>query len=384
MSPNEPDRHTARPVLTAWAACAVICTLLCLTACGDAQDSAQEQPVRSAEDAPAADVRGLSLLGHLPRDPVAAWVVRMDDPASGFHDLLDLVTLLSGAGADGLAGASAEERERIVEQALGISLREDLLSHVGSELAITLDLQEIDPLVAGTLAGRADLAGALGRSGVVFLVDDEAAVERALTGAFEHLGADVSAQEAGLRVATVALPVGPRAPDGGGAAQTAEVFIGVREGRAAIGLSRPWVNRALDGRQAGDTITDGEDFSRVFAALDSRPEGLTYVNLPKVREVVQSSGMLQMALAGNRQTRELVEVFVNEESMGVGIGQTVISTGPGARTSTFGPAWTAGGPKLLGLAGATLVRNAAGALRRADPSHGRPPAPSQEGERNGP
>jgi hypothetical protein len=285
----------------------------------------------------------------------------MDDPVAGFNEMLDMVELLASPGEGGLSADTAEERMKALDEALGISVRDDLLAHVGGEMAVAIDLQGVDPLVSGALSGRLDVAQALGGSGIAFLVTDESAVERSLVTMLERAGAQI-AEEEGLRVARFPLRV-PTAGAGGMQPPAIAAYFGVRGGTAAVGVSRPWVNGALDGVEPGGRLADGADFTRVFEALDRQPEALSYLNLPKLRNVVESSGLLQMALSSNPRTRKMVEVFVNEETMNVGIGQTIVETGPGARTSTFGPSWMAGGPKLLGLVAATAMQSVADAVR---------------------
>jgi hypothetical protein len=336
------------------ASLAAILAALSLTACG---------PSGVEEQRAAGPVEGLQLLERLPSDPVAAWVVGMDDPVAGFNEMLDMVELLASPAEGGLSAATVEERMRALDEALGISVRDDLLAHVGSEMAVAIDLQGIDPLVSGALSGRLDVAQALGGSGLAFLVTDESAVEQALIAMLERGGAETT-EEDGLRVARFPLPLAGAGAGAGGAEPPAvSMYFGVRGGTAAVGLSRLWVNGALDGVKPGSRLADGADFASVFEALDRQPEALSYLNLPKLRNVVESSGLLQMALSSDPRTRKMVEVFVNEETMNVGIGQTIVETGPGARTSTFGPSWMAGGPKLLGLVAATAMQGVAEAVR---------------------
>jgi hypothetical protein len=178
-----------------------------------------------------------------------------------------------------------------------------------------------------------------------------------------------------VRVARFALRLPlPQQRSPGAEPPSAPVYFGVRNDAAAMGLSEGWVRGALDGLPEPRRLAAGADFQKVFAPLDERPKALSYLNLPRLRRVIESSNMLRMVLSSNVQARRMMEVFFTEEGMGVGIGQTIVELEDGARTTTFGPEWMAGGPKMIGLVAATVMQNAVEGLGR-----GRPPLPQREG-----
>jgi hypothetical protein len=311
---------------------------------------------------PGATLRGVELVERLPKEPLAVWIVGMEDPLAGFNETLDFVELMVGSGAAGNDEPTVEQRLQALDEALGISIREDLLAHVGSELGVALDLQQIDPLVTGAAGGKPDLPSSLGGSGVVFLVTDEEAVKSSLDTVFETAGARRS-EEGDLQIARFPIP-GLGAMSGQAEPPSVAVYYGVRNDAAALGLSDAWVQGALDGLAEEARLTAGADFVRVFETLDDEPQSLSYLNLPKLRTVIDSSAMLKMVLSSNPQARKMMDVFLTDEAMGIGIGQTVVELEQGARTTSFGPTWMAGGPKMMGLLAATGMQNLVEAVER--------------------
>jgi general secretion pathway protein G len=106
------------------------------------------------------------------------------------------------------------------------------------------------------------------------------------------------------------------------------------------------------------------DFARVRSHLDKQPQRVTYFNLPKLREMVSSSAMLQGLIGASPEVQQMVEMFLSEEFMGVGLGSSSIKIDGGIRTTTFGPEALSGGAAMLGVVAATAVPNLLNAIDR--------------------
>ena len=116
-----------------------------------------------------------------------------------------------------------------------------------------------------------------------------------------------------------------------------ELFYRIHQDTLVAGFWRETVREAIEGRPSGTRLTDGADFSHVFSHLDATPVSMSYVNLPKLRSMLQGSSMVQSWIATQPQGRKALDVFMRNEWMGVGMGSTSIEVDGGLQTTTFGP-----------------------------------------------
>jgi len=158
---------------------------------------------------------------------------------------------------------------------------------------------------------------------------------------------------------------GEDAQQDAGAVKIPEVnlYYGYRDGLFSLGAS-PGVRSYLGPRPTGERLADGADFARVLSHLDEQPERVTYLNLPKVREMVMASAMLQGLIDADPEARQTVEMFLTEEFMSVGLGTSSVNIDGGTRTTSFGPEAFSGGAAMLGVVAAIAVPNLLNAIDR--------------------
>lgn len=279
---------------------------------------------RNAPERPAAEFlpARASLLDHLPRDPLAILWLAAPDPAAAFEAFM-------GLGRPSL-------RDDVAGQ-----IRDDLLTRCGPGIALLLDAPVLDELMALTMRGSPDVAQrALLGSGVLVETEQPAALDGALARMFREAGSRIAAA-AGVRSARLPVPVMiataiPTLPPGDVTAYWASA-----DGVLAFGFDPDWVRRSLRARPTGQRLRDGDDFGRVFPALDSELASLAYVNLPRLRVVVEGSTMAQLALAGAPVWKGLWDDLTRRLDSG-GLGRlTLRAGGPTVRT-TNAPTWMAG------------------------------------------
>lgn len=313
---------------------------------------------------PAAEAarEGPELLAHLPRDPLFVGVTSGENLAGTYDELLGLFAKI-GDEDDVL-----HFRESLAEldDELGCSLRDDLLAGLGSELALVIDLPPVDEWMAAMMAPGASAATVMGRMGLLTSVRETERFETCL----RKLLGQVDGVEflAGEEMVEVRFPVdrGSDDPDQGGGAATPDVsiFYAFAQGLFALGADPAWVMASLEPRPAGEKVADGSDFARVFSHLDAAPQSLTYLNLPKLRAMVESSTMLQGMIDSDQQTRSMVDLFLAPEFTAMGMGSTAVSADGGTRRMSFGPPALSGGTALIGMMAATAIPNLLNATDR--------------------
>jgi hypothetical protein len=304
--------------------------------------------------------RNLQLHENLPRDPLMALGIWLEDPAGEFRALLDAVDRFAPGPPRDEADASSLGA---IEQAVGETLQAELLPHIGPEVTLVIDFPPVDEAVTALQFSEAQaLATLLGRIGLLARVKDAAGLERALRQLIVSSGGEIVDTE-GLTEAV--LPIGIVAADGSTSATPhLQIFSAVRDDRWAFGFSAEWVRAALEPRPKGERLTDGADFKAVFARLDSRPSDLTYVNLPKLRDYVVGSQVIRMVLESNAGFREFVNRFFTREAMSVGLGSTSVRLKDGVRTTNFGPPWMSGTAVSSGFIAALALPNLLAAIDR--------------------
>ena len=298
---------------------------------------------------------GLQLMRHLPHDPVLVWVLTLEDPAQSFDDMLGWIGRFSGEGESAEITGKLKE----ADEKLGFSLRDDLLANLGPEFAVAIDFPPIDQVAAAFGSPEQGLEMLLGRLGVLFTVRDRETIDRCLRRLVELAEGRVSQADDLIRV-----ELGPAEEEDASEEMPAPaLFYGFRGAVLAMGASDAWVRDALDA-ESGPGLGEGEDFKKVFSHLDPSPMTLTYVNLPKLRAMVQSSAMLQALIQADTEASQALELFLSPGFVGVGLGATSVAVDGGVRTTTYGPSVFGGGSLTPGIIAAIAIPNLLSAIDR--------------------
>lgn len=288
----------------------------------------------------------LSLYKDLPRDPLLVAAFSVEDPAAAFEQLTGIVRKFT-TGVERRGFMSLLEQ---MEAKLGSPLSEAVLSGIGPELALAVDVQPIDEVALSLGSSQGNLLGTLlSRIGFVAAVREPEKVERGLRKMFEGL----LVEPAQNGVTHVLLP-SPVSQQGLAPAQLS-LFYAVGGGRLALGFSPEWVAASVRGRAEGERLIDGRDYASVFAHLDERASRLVYVNLPRLRELVTGSQIINKVLAATPEAQDFVRMAFTQELMGIGLGSTSIVLDGGVRTTHFGPAWSSGGAVASSLLAAVAI-----------------------------
>ena len=294
---------------------------------------------------------GLRLAQHAPKDPVLVWVMTVDDLAQTYDGILQFVERLGeGAEADSINDGLAK-----FEAKIGCSVRDDLLTQIGPEFGLILDLPPVDEIAAQFGANPlAAVPVAFGKLGLMATVRDAGKLDDCLRKFFLSGEARIT-EENGLVRAVFGEPE---------AASGISVYYGFKDGAMALGASMEFVNKSLEPRARGERLADGADFARVFSHLDKEPLMLTYINVPKVRTLIEESQMLKGLIDATPQVRQIVDMFLTPEMTGMGIGATSIEIDGGTRQTSFGPSGLTGGAMYAGIIAAIAVPNLLNAIDR--------------------
>jgi hypothetical protein len=278
----------------------------------------------------------LDLHRNLPKDPLLAFALIVEDPEQEVQAALDFLGELGGeeyrqAVADTLAG---------LNEALGASVQTDLLPLLGPQITLAVDLPPIDfAMLALSTPSHESLTAVLGRIGVVAEVRDPERLDAELRSMMERAYDEIvtDGEIVGVRI-PIWVAEGD-APEEETRASFVTLQYLMRDGRIAVGFSAAWIQEALQAGPAGEKLGSGDDFVRVFSQLDERATRLSYVNLPKIRTLVSESHILSAVLEDNPQTQELLRTISNSEVMEMGLGSTAVAMNGGVRTIHFGPPW---------------------------------------------
>jgi hypothetical protein len=290
-------------------------------------------PDEQAENAPSGM---LDLHRSLPRDPLLALAIVLDDPEQEVEAILAFLAELGGEQTrQGLDRSLAQ-----LDEGLGSSIRHKLLPLLGPQLTVAVDLPPIDYAIL-TLASPSHeaLTAVLGGIGLVAEVRDPARLDAELRALLESAAGELLIEEdrVGIRI-----PISIREGDVGEEASRRSYVVlqyMIRDGKVAIGFSADWVRDALRPGPSQDRLASGEDFARVFAQLDPRAIRLSYVNLPKIRSLVSESHILSAVFEDGERTGRLLQLVAESEAMGLGLGSTSVAMNGGVRTIHFGPRW---------------------------------------------
>ena len=294
--------------------------------------------------------RGLELHRELQRDPLLVLGIRLDDPEGELRGLSSLLDKLAGIGA------SPTDTAGLLEQATLDRVRVELLPRFGREAVLVLDFPPLDEAVLALQRSSDEaLAAFLGRTGLLAGVEDREGLDRVLRDWIVDAGGELTDADG---LTQVSLPLAAAAkPDAAGKPAHVRLFWAFDRDRWALGFSPAWVRETLGARPKGARLTDGEDYKRVFAALDSRPSDLLYLNLPKLRQLAMGSQVVRMMLQSDTDLQQVAERFFTNDTMGVGLGATTVRLDGGVRTTHFGPPWMSGAAISSGWVAALAVPN---------------------------
>lgn len=308
----------------------------------------------------------LEVLSHLPQDPLFVAAAEQDSLAQGLDELLGLLQRFMPAneeeGGMDVAGFISQ-----ADEMLGVSLRDDLLARIGPEIAMVVDLPPLDSLMGLAVNQSPQMIDqSFSNFGLVFQVRDQAAFEESLRTALSNLEFEATETDGVWKLAM------PRASE-----ETPEIaaYWRIEDGWMTLGAGPSWLTAAAKPRPQGQRFTSGSDFRRVMGHLDPNTTSVAYMNLPKLGQLVSSSGMIQGVLAGRPQIAEAVRWLVEDE-LTVGWAQTKVEMDGGVRVTAFGPEILMGGGLSLGILAASLSSNLGEAIEKAEAMRN----PGAEGE----
>jgi len=289
--------------------------------------------------------REAGLVEHLPRDPIFVWTVTVDD----FRETLDGLLQVADRLETDVRLSMVDEVERY-DATLGCSLRDDLLARLGPEVAFVIDLPDVDSLMATLGSPETGVPALLGKMALVARVHEPLMLGPCLRNLFATIDLTEVDHEDGL-VRLSARQVAAHEPG------ALDLYYGLTDDTFAIGLSPEVVRGSLRPREPGERLSDGADFISVLSQLDATPQTLTYVNLPRLRDMVATSQTLQPLIDADPQTRAVVDWLMSAEFSGMGIGSSTVAVDGGMRRTSFGPSGLTGGALPAGILASVAVPN---------------------------
>lgn len=312
----------------------------------------------AAEVAPPAEgPAAITLVSHLPKDPVLSWDAHVGTGDELLDSMLEMVTQF----APDLDPAQIDQGLASVDEKLGMSLKSDLLAHLGPEIAVAIDVPPIDTAVGAVMSGEPEgLRSALNGITIWCTIRDRNAVDAALRKLLATANAKVTPLDGAVRVRfqepeTEPTPGEPPPPD---------LFYALSDSLLTIGFSAKTVTSMLSARTEGDSLSDGADFAVVRAQLDEDPKSLMYINLPKIQSRLAASQMLQGMLSANEEAQPFMSYLLGPEFAPTGFGTTAVDAGAGTRQVSFGPSWMSGGAATVGIVSAIAIPNMINAINR--------------------
>ena len=298
------------------------------------------------------ETRVLDLHRNLPKDPLLAFGMILEDPQQEVQAALELLGELGGDEYR----AGVNDALRRWDEALGFSIQRDLLPLLGPQITLAIDLPPIDyAMLALAAPSNETLTAVLGRIGIVAEVRDSERLDAGLRSLLEWTSGEVQSdgETVGVQI-PIWISEGDAPED-----QTKTSFVTLQyrlhEGRIAMGFSPEWIRDALQAGPLNEKLTSGKDFARVFSQLDGDATRLSYVNLPRIRTLVSESHVLSAVLEDNPQTQDLMRAITTSEVMEFGLGSISVAVNGGVRTSNFGPRWLSSAVISSGVLAAMAV-----------------------------
>jgi general secretion pathway protein G len=294
----------------------------------------------------------LRLLDHIASDPLivmAAGETSFDEVYQGWMEML-------GRFGSDETRVMAESGLAEWEQKVGCSVRDELLARIGPEYAVVLDLPPVDRLMEAMSGGPRAAGGVLTNLGILATVNEPESLDGCLRKVLGFAEASI-VEEDGL----VRADLGPpgEAPF--------SIYYGFKGDIFALGVSPAFVRASLEPRSVGQRLVDGRDFSAVFKHLDRRATTLSYLNLPKAREMVNESAFLQGMIDRDPESSRIIRALMAPEYSGTGMGTTAVKVEGGVRTTYFassGISQSIGGTAITGIVAAIAIPNFLNAIDR--------------------
>ena len=112
----------------------------------------------------------LAVVAHVPKDPLVFWAADVGPVSEIFDGLIEMVRRLIPEEE----ALSFDEGMAELDEKLGFRLRDDLLAHLGPEIAAVIDLPPIDEAAGLIMSGTGDSIGqALDGIGMWVEIDDD-------------------------------------------------------------------------------------------------------------------------------------------------------------------------------------------------------------------
>lgn len=277
----------------------------------------------------------LEVLSHLPKDALFVWAGEPGSLAAELDEVLSLIQRF--VPADGDESMNLVAMVEKADETLGVSLRNDLLARIGPEMAVVVDLPPIDSLMGLAMSQTPEMIDqSFANVGIVFQVRDPQAFEKSLRTALTSLGVEPVETDGMMKLA---------APKTSEEAPEVAAYLQVKDGWMTLGAGPSWTRSAVAPRAKAERFTAGGDFRRVMGHLDANTTSVFYMNLPKLGQLVKSSGVVQGALSGKPELAEAVNWLIDEE-LTMGWAQTKVEMDGGVRLTTFGPEILSGGASM--------------------------------------
>jgi general secretion pathway protein G len=279
----------------------------------------------------------LKMLQRLPKDPVLACAFELGNGGELFDTIIQKIRDFTPDDEEVeldamLAGMNLE---------LGLSLRDDLLAHIGPEVAFVVDPPPIDTTASSNVPPEL--------RGLGLWVD---VTNKNIDKSLRHLLGKaelVVTDENGL--VKVAIPFGAEE-------LPIHIYYMIDNGVLALGLD-PVSVRAMTGKVDKDAqLMAGDDFSEVFSHLDRGASALFYLNLPRVQAMLNQQSQLI-------QPEDDPMKLLNDPRMApCGLGISFLKMGQGTRKVSYGPAWISTTHGAIGFGAAIAIPNLLAAINR--------------------
>jgi len=290
----------------------------------------------------------LQALQHIPADPLAFWAADVGLFDQGFDDLLATIHRFAPEEDQGAIG----EKLADFDAKLGFSLRNDLLAHLGPEIGVLIDLPPIDETVGMIMSGaQEDMGQALDGILVWLQTDGDKKIAGRFAGLLTTLGAETEDMEKGVKACWTADEANSTEPP------PPCLFLATGDGAIAFGFTPTGAAEVLAPLPAEMRVDTGADYRRVAAHLDSNPDSLIYLNLPRLQVLLSESQMMAMMVSGNAEAKSYWDLLFDSEVTPHGFGSTSVRVGDGSRKVAFGPQWLGSGIATAGIAAAIAIPN---------------------------
>ena len=294
--------------------------------------------------------QSLSGVGYMPKDPLAVWVGDVGMMSEVLQGLITTIEkFLPEEDRAEFAATIAQ-----IDQELGFALSEDLLAHLGPQFACVVDLPPVDAAFTSIMMGAPDsINKAMDGIAIWMQIDNEAAVATSLAKLFEKAEAQSEGIEGKVRVwwpppEDSPAAEGPPPPS---------LYYGIGDGVLVFGFTPERVDSMLKPLEPASQLTAGADFQKISAHLDTSPNALIYLNLPRLQELIRSSNVITAMMAEQEEARPMMEVLLDPAMASSGIGATLREVGDGVRQVTYGPKWVAGGAGTAAIVAAIAIPN---------------------------